>query len=47
MSVAAQKMRDELGWSESQKGLILVFALMIWSFDGVHYHLTSSFVWFS
>lgn len=23
MSVAAQKMRDELGWSESQKGLIL------------------------
>lgn len=24
MSVAAQKMRDDLGWTESEKGLVLV-----------------------
>lgn len=35
ISVAAQKMRDELGWTESQKGLVLVCFSKICTLNGV------------
>lgn len=35
ISVAAQKMRDELGWTESQKGLVLVCFSKICNLNGV------------
>ncbi len=33
MSVAAQDMRDELNWSEAQKGLVLVWTLLHFVFE--------------